>query len=214
MKRLGFVFLFNVIAICVWLVGSKAELVKENYDVNITIEASVSEETVEEVRDVLHLVPSSIVDSFVENEWKMVMLSSFEEEEGYEYIASDGTVVGLINYTDKTIIVKGVPAYEGTAKNIAMHEMCHYIDRLWGNVSETEKFEALYDQYKNGGYITYSYAGIKVTENSATDIFYATSSNHEFFAETLKDYYMHPEYLKENYKEIYDFYRVLHINYK
>lgn len=214
MKRFGWIALFNVIAVCIWLVASKGDLINENYDVNITIESAVSEDVVDEVQDALHLVPSSVVKSFTENGWKMVLLTSFAEEEGYEYITSDGTVVGLINYTQKTIIVKGVPAFEGTAKNIALHEMCHYIDRLWGNISETEKFEPLYEKYKNGGYITYAYAGIELTEASQTDILYATSSNHEFFAETLKDYYMHPEYLEENYEEIYDFYRVLHITTK
>ena len=89
--------------------------------------------------------------------------------------------------------------------------MCHYIDRLWGTVSETEKFETLYSQYKNGKYVTYAYAGIENSAVSGTDIAYATSSNHEFFAEALKDYYLHPEYLEENYKEIYDFFKVLHI---
>lgn len=209
MKKFGFVF--NVIALCIWLVGSNPDLVNKSYDVNITIESSVSEAIVEEVKDVLHLVPGKVVESFVEDDWKMVLLSSFKDEDGYEYIASDGTVVGLINYTDKTIIVKGTPEYEGTAKNIALHEMCHYIDRLWGRVSDTENFVELYNTYKGGRYRTYSYAGIELTSDTEKDILYATSSNHEFFAEALKDYYLHPEYLKENYEDIYDFYRVLHI---
>lgn len=211
MKKLGFVILFNVIALSIWHVGSKGDLLQKEYDVNITIESSVSEKTVGEIKDMLYVVPTSVVESFVEDDWKMVLLTTFEEEDGYEYIASDGTVVGLINYTDKTIIVKGVPEYEGTAKNIALHEMCHYIDRHWGNVSETEKFKELYNAYKDGKYRTYAYAGIDITKASETDILYATSSNHEFFAETLKDYYLYPDYLEENYKDVYDFYKVLHI---
>lgn len=125
MKKFGLVALFNLIALSIWLVGSKGNLVPKDYDINITIESSVSAETVNEVKDVFRLIPSNVVESFIENDWKMVLLNSFEEEEGYEYIASDKTVVGLINYTDKTIIVKGVPEYTGTVKNIALHEICH-----------------------------------------------------------------------------------------
>ena len=121
------------------------------------------------------------------------------------------TVVGLINFTDKTITIRGVPKYSNTSKDITIHELCHYIDRLWNNESNTDKLKSLYEQYQNGSYITHAYAGITITEDYQSDILYATSNRQEFFAEAMKDYLLHPDYLKDNYSDIYDYFRLLFI---
>lgn len=209
MKKLKFYILANIVLVAIWLVASKTDNLGYGYDINMTISTEVSETMVDEVKAAIEVFPDSVVKDFVEQDWKLVLLTDFEQLEGYEHIGSDSSVVGLINFADKTITVKGVPKYKDTAKKIMVHELCHYVDRLWDNESSTGSFQDLFELYKEGRYITYAYAGVTVTEEYAQDIGYATSSNKEFFAESFKDYLLHPEYLEQNYPEIYDYYRLL-----
>ena len=66
--------------------------------------------------------------------------------------------------------------------------------------------EDLYEKYKDGKYRSYYYADITLTDRYAEDVLYATSTEKEFFAETLKDYYMHKQYLSENYRDIFAYF--------
>ena len=137
-----------------------------------------------------------------------MLLTTFEDVEGYESISKDAAVMGLINYQHKTITVKGIPEFEHTVESIMVHEMCHYADYYWGGVSTSKKFLQLYDAYRSSGYITYSYFGINVATEYERDIAYATSSPQEFFTESLKDFLLHPEYLQTYYPEIHEYYRL------
>lgn len=208
MKKYSTVLLVNIILVAIWIMAMQLEAYDEDYQINITVEADVPPEMVQEVKEALELFSVEVMDSFVEEGWKIVLLTTFEGMDGYESMDKDSSVAGLINFLQKTITIKGIPALENTVRDIAAHEMCHYVDYLWGNVSMSKEFLQLYETYQDGGYITYSYFGIDVTEEYETDIAYATSSPQEFFAESLKDYLLRPDYLQTYYPEIHEYYRL------
>ena len=208
-KYIGCIVLVNVILVCIWLVGKRFTKTTTNYDINITMESTVSTDVVDEVKNAITYFPKSVVQSFTDNDWKFVLLKDFEDDERYEHLGSVSTIVGLINFSDKVITIRGSAEYENAARDIAIHELCHYADRIWGNKSSSDKATALYEKYKNGKFITFAYAGIPFAEEYREDMLYATSDKYEFFAETMKDYLLHPKYLKDNYPDIYNFHREL-----
>ena len=170
------------------------------------MEDTISPEMLREVKDAVQYLPKTVVQSCVDDDWKFVLLSSFENDERYEHISSSTAIVGLINFPEKTITIRGFIDYETMARDIAIHELCHYTDRFLGNESRSDKLTSLFNKYKDGQYITFSYAGIPYVEDYEADMLYATSNQYEFFAETMKDYLLHPKYLKETYSDIYDYY--------
>lgn len=208
MRKYRTILFLNIILIAIWIMAMQPEAYEKDYQINMTVEADVPQEMVKEVGEAMERFSVEILDSFIEDDWKVVLLTTFEAVEEYESISKDVSVVGLINYQHKTITVKGIPEFEHTVENIIVHEMCHYADYYWGGVSTSKKFLQLYDTYCSRGYITYSYFGISVTGEYENDIAYATSSPQEFFAESLKDYLLHPEYLQTYYPEIHEYYRL------
>ena len=209
MKKYRTVLFLNIILIAIWIMAMQLEAYEKDYQINMTVEADVPQEMVKEVREAMERFSVELLDSFVKDGWKVVLLTTFEDVEGYESIGKDASVIGLINYQHKTITVKGIPEFEHTVENIMVHEMCHYADYYWGCVSTSKKFLQLYDTYCSSGYITYSYFGISVAAEYERDIAYAISSPQEFFAESLKDYLLHPEYLQTYYPEIHEYYRLV-----
>ena len=208
MKKYRTVLFLNIILIAIWIMAMQLEAYEKDYQINITVEADVPQGMVKEVREAMERFSVELLDSFVEDGWKVVLLTTFEDVEGYESISKDAAVMGLINYQHKTITVKGIPEFEHTVESIMVHEMCHYADYYWGGVSTSKKFLQLYDAYRSSGYITYSYFGINVATEYESDIAYATSSPQEFFAESLKDYLLHQDYLQTYYPEIHEYYRL------
>ena len=208
MKKTGFIILINIILIAIWVAGKKTKSETKEYDINMTVASSVSSEMVEEVRKALEVFPDFVVQSFSENDWKIVLLDEIMDDKSNGCVGTESSVVGLIDYTTKTVTICGVSGYEAAARDITIHELCHYVDRLGGSIHSSGMI-SLYDKYKDGGYVTFSYAGIPLKEEYVPDITYAISTRQEFFAETMKDYLLHREYLQKNYSDIYEYYRLL-----
>jgi len=116
------------------------EAYEKDYQINMTVEADVPQEMVKEVREAVERFSVELLDSFVEDGWKVVLLTTFEDVEEYESISKDASVIGLINYQQKTITLKGIPEFEHTVENIMVHEMCHYADYYWGGISTSKEF--------------------------------------------------------------------------
>ncbi len=208
MKKYRTVLFLNIILIAIWIMAMQLEAYDKDYQINMTVEADIPQGMVKEVREAMGRFSVELQDSFVEDGWKVVLLTTFEAVEEYESISKDASVVGLINYQQKTITVKGIPEFEHTVENIMVHEMCHYADCYWGCVSTSKEFLQLYESYRSRGYITYFFFGISVIGEYENDIAYATSSPQEFFAESLKDYLLYPEYLQTYYPKIHEYYRL------
>ena len=88
------------------------EAYEKDYKINMTVEADVPQGMVKEVRGAMERFSVELLDSFVKDGWKVALLTTFENVEGYESISKDASVVGLINYQQKTIVVKGIPELE------------------------------------------------------------------------------------------------------
>jgi Mlc titration factor MtfA (ptsG expression regulator) len=140
---------------------------------------------------------------FNAEDWKAVILSHETVVEEQLEPFNNGKTAGTINFTKKVITVRSYSPLEGVIKNVMLHEICHYIDRMFGDMSDTQPFQELYEQFKDGRYITFNYDGIAIDDTTREDIMYATSNAKEFFAEGLKDYYLHKEWLIDNYPDIY-----------
>lgn len=206
--RKGFIlFMVNAVLIAYCLYSYSRPPEHKDFDINITVENTVSDIAMREVSDALSMFPIAVLDRFTAEDWKVVVLSSIEKGSG---TCDREGIVGVISFDDKTITVKGYENLEGATKNVVIHEMSHYLDKYYGNLSATEDFQKVYLMYKDI-YKSFYYTGIPETEENIGDLRYAGTSEKEFFAETYKDYLQHPDYLKKNYFEIYNYYFKLKI---
>ena len=206
MKKALLIIAINLVLIAVWLVGrnSSKNLITQN--IQLVVDEHVTQTEIEEVREAFDALPSFIITRFVEEDWKVVVLSQETvAEEDLEPFNNNKTA-GTINFTKKTITLRSFAPLEGAVKNVMLHELGHFVDWMSNNLSDTDDFVKLYEQFKDGKYVTFNYDGITVDDNTREDILYATSSTKEFFAEGIKDYFIHKEWLMDNYPDVYIFY--------
>ena len=156
--KVKYIILINIILIALWLVAKNVVPTTHNYDLNITVAEDVPPEMIEEVKKAVEFFPNQIIETFSENDWKIVLLRDFDDAEGYEHVACDSSVVGLIHFSNKTITIRGVSEYNNTARDIMIHELCHFVDRLWDSESNSKELLALLEKYKDGKYRTFAYA--------------------------------------------------------
>jgi len=199
-------------------------------NISITYEKQMPKDIPEQIRLAVIELPVEVVKAFIDDEWKIAIVSTVELPEDANIDATideTDTVIGVTNYKTKTIQV----LYDEMQQSVTaplMHELSHYCDKYYGEkyyaedslyrvnpgvylVSFTKDFEELYKNHKNT-YLEYEKAGIARTEDNRLDFEYPVSNSEEFFACSLKDFFLHPAYLKDNYKEIYDFFEEKLIN--
>ena len=188
---------------------------KDNSDyvtVDIIYEQDMGSNTVTQVQRAIELYPVKVIKAFVKDGWKISVVSEIDLT-GTEFEGSTNPLtVGMTNYDAKTIQIVPVQKNSPTDKSIltrTVHELAHYADKFYDNAADTVEWKTLYSKYQNS-YIEFEYSGIKETESNRNDIKYATSNRWEFFACTMKDYYCNPKYLRDNYREIYDYFIILH----
>ncbi len=78
-------------------------------------------------------------------------------------------------------------------------------------VSFTREFRDIYRQYREL-YVEYEKAGIARTKENRLDFEYPVSNSEEFFACSLKDFFLYPQYLQQYYPEIYRWYQGTLVN--
>ena len=203
MKRVVLIIAINLILVCAWLVHYYDSKNLEAQDIQLVVDENITQAEIDEVTAAFNSVPNFVIKRFVEDDWKVVILShETVVEENLEPFNNNKTA-GTINFTKKTITLRSYSPKEGAVRNVMLHEICHFIDRLSGDLSSTEEFQELYEEFKDGGYITFNYDGISIDDVTREDIMYATSSEKEFYSESLKDFFTHKEWLIENYPDIY-----------
>lgn len=183
----------------------------EKEQVNITYDSDIDSKYVTEVKNAVYQLPPAVIKGFAENDWKIVLVKDIDfTDSGYSNAGSDLETVGLTNYKNKTIQVK--PLSYADIDNFVMlrslHELCHYADIYYGNASEKEDWMKIYKKYA-GKYIEYEFYGIKETSQNKEDIEYAGSDKYEMFASAMKDYLHSPDYTKEHYPDIYEYFTTL-----
>ena len=87
MKKYRTVLFLNIILIANWIMAMQLEAYEKDYQINMTVEADVPQEMVKEVREAMERFSVELLDSFVEDGWKVVLLTTFEDAEGYESIS-------------------------------------------------------------------------------------------------------------------------------
>lgn len=206
MKKFVIFIIINLILVSIWLVSyynSENVTIK---DIQLVVDENVTQTDISEVTEAFNAVPSYVLDHFIAEDWKAVILSHETVVEENLEPFNNGKTAGTINFTKKVITVRSYSPLEGAVKNVVLHEVCHYIDRLFGNLSDTEDFMELYDKFKDGGFVTFNYDGVSIDDITREDIMYATKNEKEFFAESLKDYFSHNEWLIDNYPDIAIYY--------
>lgn len=203
MKKFVIFIIVNLILVSMWLVNYYNKESTAVQDIQLVVDENITQADIEEVTEAFNCVPNYVLEHFVAADWKTVILShETVVEENLEPFNNNKTA-GTINFTKKVITLRSYSPMEGAIKNVMLHEICHYIDRMFGNLSETEEFLQLYEQFKDGEYVAFNYDGVTLDDVTREDIMYATSTPQEFLAESLKDFYMHKDWMIENYPDVY-----------
>lgn len=181
----------------------------EIVDVNITYEKSLGNNSLLEVKRAVLKFPAEVIKGFAESGWKIAVVSEIDltgtEFEGVDFPLT----VGLTDYDKKTIQVSPCDSDLSNYVYIrVLHEMSHFADSYYGDVSDTEEWMKLYEDNKDS-YMEFEFNGISKTAENASDLEYATSNRWEFFACTMKDYLNQPEYVKQNYPDVYNYFNDL-----
>ncbi len=180
----------------------------EYKQIPIVYEQGMDKSVVREVQDAALMMPPEVIESFSEEGWKISLVSEIDlSGTEYENSQSRYTTVGLTDYKAKIIQLRPLK-YHGIddfVKLKALHEMCHYADLHYGNLSETSEWSALYKKYKDS-YVEYEFLNIKENKMNRDDIGYATSDRFEFFACSMKDYINENEWFTENYPDVSEYF--------
>lgn len=184
----------------------------EIVDINITYEKDLGNNAIVEVKKAVQKFPAEVIKGFVDKGWKIAVVSEIDLT-GTEF---EGTTtpltVGLTDYDKKTIQVSPCESnLSGYIYIRTLHEMSHFADSYYGDVSDSEEWMALYNQYKDS-YMEFEFNGIPKTAENASDLEYATSNRWEFFSCAMKDYLNQPEYVKQNYPGVYEYFSRLTIS--
>ena len=176
--------------------------------VPIVYEQGIAKRYVTEVQEAVVMLPADVISGFVREGWKISLVSEINlKGTAYEDEDSDYMTVGLTDYKNKIIQLRPV-RYSGISNFIklkALHELCHFADSYYGDVTATDEWEALYKEYRDS-YVEYEFLNIEVTEKNTADVGYATSDRYEMFACAMKDYLNQPGYLKDNYPGLYGYF--------
>lgn len=181
---------------------------QELVNINITYEESLGNKAVSYIRKGIEYFPMDVVKAFAEEGWKIAVISDYIAEDDLE-VNPNAKIMGMTDYENKTI---QIVVYDRELDNALMyttvHEFAHFAEAFYGNAADSEEWKSLYKKHRDN-YREYDYAGIKIAGENASVLSYATSDRWEFFACAMKDYYCHPEYLKNSFEDIFNYFDLL-----
>lgn len=140
------------------------------------------------VDDVLNKIPHVVTNLVVNQGYKIIVTNTQNLERKYRI---DYEVLSMADYDAKEIIVYATPLAISTMP----HEIGHIIDNFLNQISRTQNWLNLCDDYKSR---------IEVVVNNATKTYaYFTSTDPtEFFCDCFLTYVMHIELLTEEFPAI------------
>ena len=172
----------------------------EELAVDISYDSTLSEKSVKEIEEAIKSMPADVIKSFVDNGWRITVTGEVSENglnrEELENIS------GTCDFDNKIIRMK--LKGDGLSRHYyicAVHELSHYADAIYGNISRTNDFKDLFEEYKD------VFVEYELTEPgiAGSRLEYTKKDPEEFFACTMKDFIANPDYLRENYVELYVF---------
>lgn len=157
----------------------------------------------------LDQLPGSLLNEFYGNGWKIVTWKDtdtfmaahgFAPSNDYQSFFENENhhISGITNSAEKTLYIKISEESDSTIYATTIHEMGHYIDRANGNLAYSYPFTLCRYKYKE--YISYSNS---LTGSRAA---YCDINAREYFAVTFTDYFLHYEYVAENYPALAHYY--------
>ena len=173
----------------------------EQISVDLVYENTLASQELDEVKKAITDMPADVVQKFVSDGWKITVVRDINFDLSDVSDGEKEIVAGLCNYDTKTIQIK---IEKDAYYTRTLHELAHYADYAYGMASRTDDFMTLYDKYK-GSYVEKEYEGMETDRQ----IDYASSDRYELFACVMKDYIANPDYLRENYTDLYVYFQNL-----
>lgn len=167
--------------------------------VPIVYEEDIPSNALPEVKSAIMYFPPAVTDAFINGGWKIVLVKDVPGDDDIYPMSA----IGETDFDAHTITIQteDTAAVSDIVLARTLHEIGHFADRYYGGLSTTEEWESLFSG--NQDYVEFDYAGILVTDSNRGAVGYAVSDAKEMFACVLKDYYLHPDYLIDNFSELY-----------
>lgn len=174
----------------------------------ITYEEDIPSERLTEIQKGVSYLPMDLIDTFVAEGWHIAAVKEIKNDNDIFPFSA----IGETDFGTKTITIQIEELLPQSITDVValrtVHEMCHYADKYYGSITDTTDWQEIYTKNKEG-YIEYEYSGIKATDATDKAINYASSDKYELFACSMKDYFIHPDYVKQRYPEVFEFYTQL-----
>lgn len=173
----------------------------EEVEIPIEYDTSLSPESLREVQNAVTEMPADVIKALYDSGWKVSVNYSIDGS-GVEA----GSVPGLCDFEKKTIYI-GIPEEQselpsGSYRIRTLHELSHFADMVYGFASDSDSFRKLYEAHKE------DYRESGHADREGQDSF-KTSGASELFASAMKDYIADSDYLRENYVDMYVYFRNL-----
>lgn len=166
---------------------AKADVVVSYGDtIKCQTNGDVDEQIVEMVEAELNKIPSKIREKFVQSGWHIYVTDESLAKAYYNGIHK--TVYGVTFYEKKLILIDNSLEAASTA---TIHEVGHWFDNYFGNISNTKEFNAIYNKENEKFLNTFS-RGCKMDIG-------------EYFAESFYRYIVSPDAMKKVAPETYLF---------
>ena len=185
--------------------GAESKLVIEKQYVNITYDADISDFAIQEIQRGIASMPADVIRGFTEQDWKVSVVKDIKRDEDIFPMSA----VGETDFNTNTVSVQAEPLPAGVANVYlirTVHEMSHFADHFYGNLADQDEWTGIYEDNKDK-YVEYEYSGIDFIDDFAEAAKYATSDRYEMFACGMKDFILHPDYLKRNYPDLYRYFK-------
>lgn len=166
---------------------------------SFSLEGEISNESILVMDAYLQEIPQFIRDSFVENEWK-VLIDSDDINKKYHNSQVDYEIAGLTSYSRQRIFFGN---YGESLKTAVIHEFGHYYDFTLVSdnntkFSDSEEFQKIFNEEAgNLGFI----------DEILSD--HARERSSEYFAESFQQYFLNPELLEKNCPSTYQLFNQL-----
>lgn len=179
----------------------------EYVSINITYEDCFGVDELTTVQEAIQMLPTDVVKDFVDKDWKIVIVSEINAPDVLPE-GDERKIQGLTDYEAKTIQVCPIERSGRNLKLTTIHEMCHFAGEFYNHAPAQKEWIELYKKYGDS-YVEYEYNGVDSNDKNKADLEYAGSDEYEFFACSMKDFLVSPEYVKTYYPDLYTYFKSL-----
>ena len=151
------------------------------------------------------------VQRFNEDGWRFIISKELDfTDSDYNSLKDDdkAKIESFTNVKTKIVYIKENAKEPTFVRQYTILGMCQFIDYINEYYSSTEEFVTLMKKYPK--YTEYRYLGVEKTEDNKDKINQPNKSNINYFTYSMRDYLMYPEYVSEQYPELFDYFTDLY----